>query len=339
MLNEERFINWLIILCFVILSISFVLSDRLLAQNQEKDTKKNTLVKTGKTNNITEITQNENIENIKPPEGEQWIAPGDERLYKFDINPITLKKGITGGVLIFYGHYIRPPYKVEIKKLYQNGYEAGIQVIINGLVVYPHPDVIEERFFKKEKKTEIVLNEYEKKCYRALEDVSTKILKDLKNIVIEIGLKPENIKIIEKKFEDYLSHSQLISYYKLKSIWSADIIFSVCNEDPRFNNPETIIFDWGFPKPEKSRVQHEKELWEQRLKRYSLVTYINIGDSKSYDISELDQVAEILLGKMHDIDKIKTLYTITFDLQVSKSFFYNFEYKNYLQDRKIGLVK
>jgi len=54
-----------------------------------------------------------------------WMGPGadtfngyskiEEKLYRVDIHPITPKDGIWTGYVIAYGHYIKPPYKFEIK--------------------------------------------------------------------------------------------------------------------------------------------------------------------------------------------------------------------------------
>jgi hypothetical protein len=61
---------------------------------------------------------------------EPLIKPEEEpALYKTEISQVTPQSGITTGHVIAYGHYIKPPYKVEIKK--------DTMLFINGVQIFP----------------------------------------------------------------------------------------------------------------------------------------------------------------------------------------------------------
>jgi hypothetical protein len=76
----------------------------------------------------TEVTESK----ISPEKGtyEPLIKPEEEpALYKTEIKQITPKSGITTGHIIAYGHYIKPPYKLEIK--------SDTMLFINGVQIFP----------------------------------------------------------------------------------------------------------------------------------------------------------------------------------------------------------
>jgi hypothetical protein len=76
----------------------------------------------------TEVTESK----ISPEKGtyEPLIKPEEEpALYKTEIKQITPKSGIATGHVIAYGHYIKPPYKVEIK--------SDTMLFINGVQIFP----------------------------------------------------------------------------------------------------------------------------------------------------------------------------------------------------------
>jgi len=78
------------------------------------------------------------------------IKPEEEpALYRTEIKQITPNSGITTGHVIAYGHYIKPPYKVEIKN--------DTMLFINGVQIFPH---IRSKFeIEKKRREEIKLDE------------------------------------------------------------------------------------------------------------------------------------------------------------------------------------
>ena len=72
----------------------------------------NTATAEDKTEKTSNEKQKEKIE--QPPLSYGLYLPGDEEVYKVKINPITPAEGINTGALLYYGHLVRPPYKVEM---------------------------------------------------------------------------------------------------------------------------------------------------------------------------------------------------------------------------------
>ncbi|MDO9390939.1 MAG: hypothetical protein Q7U71_04105 [bacterium] len=102
--------------------------------------------------------------------------------YKMEINPITPSAGITTGHVIAYGHYIRPPYKVEVR---------DTCVFVNNVQVHPilwTPGMIEERRKAlnaktvEEKKREAVLNQSHK-LYDSLIAENVKSIEAMRKVV------------------------------------------------------------------------------------------------------------------------------------------------------------
>ncbi|MBN2134710.1 MAG: hypothetical protein JW737_03180, partial [Acidobacteria bacterium] len=82
----------LLIICFMAFSITAAAEDKPEKTSTEK--------------------QQEKDEQLQP--GENWYLPGDEEVYKVKINPIIPAEGINTGALLYYGHLVKPPYKVEM---------------------------------------------------------------------------------------------------------------------------------------------------------------------------------------------------------------------------------
>jgi hypothetical protein len=89
---------------------------------------------------------------------ESLIKPEEEpALYKTELNPVTPETGITTGHIIAYGHYIKPPYKVEVRE--------DTFLFLNGIRIYPSlPSKIgleeERRMFEKYKEADKIAEPY-----------------------------------------------------------------------------------------------------------------------------------------------------------------------------------
>jgi hypothetical protein len=102
------------------------------------------------------------------------IKPEEEpALYKTQINQITPSSGIKTGHVIAYGHYIKPPYKVEVRE--------DTLLFLNGMRIYPPlPSKIrlEETRREREKYKEAVeVSEPYRKRLRALFDNAQELYK------------------------------------------------------------------------------------------------------------------------------------------------------------------
>lgn len=94
------------------------------------------------------------------------IKPEEEpALYKTEINPVTPETGITTGHVIAYGHYIKPPYKVEIV--------SDTMLFINGVQIFP---VLPSKFEIEKKRREEIRSE---KNYSKADSISETYFKRL----------------------------------------------------------------------------------------------------------------------------------------------------------------
>jgi|GEM_PF-2468567 len=86
----------------------------------------------------------------------EWEYSEEEaKLYKIDIHQVTPDSGITTGHIIAYGHYIKPPYKVEVKDTI---------VYVNGVQIYPV--LMPEGMKEKSKEDSLFTNEWKEKMKR-----------------------------------------------------------------------------------------------------------------------------------------------------------------------------
>ena len=113
---------------------------------------------------------------------ELLIKPSEEpSLYKTSLNIETPNEGIASGHVIAYGHYIKPPYKVEIKE--------DTILFINGVQLFPH---LASKFeIEKKRREEISLEEYQKNHIK--EEL---LVKRIHSLFDKIG---ETYKVIEPK--------------------------------------------------------------------------------------------------------------------------------------------
>jgi len=75
-------------------------------------------------------------------------------LYKRNLNPVTPNSGITAGHVILYGHYIKPPYKFEIREdtlLYLNGISLKPRLV---------PRITAERMKRQDRKFDYLHKKY-----------------------------------------------------------------------------------------------------------------------------------------------------------------------------------
>jgi hypothetical protein len=84
-------------------------------------------------------------------QGFEWEYSEEEaELYKIDIHQVTPDSGITTGHIIAYGHYIKPPYKIEVRDTI---------VYINGVQILPR--LIPPGKKKKKQEAKTSKTEYE----------------------------------------------------------------------------------------------------------------------------------------------------------------------------------
>jgi hypothetical protein len=111
-------------------------------------------------------------------QGFEWeYSEEEEELYRMPLKQVTPKDGIWTGHIIAYGHYIKPPYKVEVKDTF---------VYVNNVQIFPV--LITEGEKKRREEEKRITSEHKKK--RA--EVRKKVEGD-----------PELLKLIQKAKEAY----------------------------------------------------------------------------------------------------------------------------------------
>jgi hypothetical protein len=316
------------VFCFLFLVIGFISAVCLQAQNQEKETKKKSEIKSEQTKNNNEIQQSEkeDIEDIKPPNGEQWYEPGDEEIYTLKLNIQKPKEGIAGGKLIYYGVYIEPPYKVEVK---------DHSIFVNGINISTSPEGLLDRIHQRDQAMKVdyipKLSPEEKKEYEYSDNLS-KILRSKQR---EIFNKHDsdyeaNTEAMDNEFKEYLHSDPVI------------VIVDYCD----FRN---VFVRYRLPSGELSgvyliscycRSAKQKEaqalMWEKIFKKdyKSLIEALNssiyicdIGGSGYGLESKISGICNILQQKIPRDQKIAKIYLLLNEsiIDNAKLYYYNFD--------------
>ena len=111
--------------------------------------------------------------NLEKREYEPLIKPEEEpNLYKTEVNQVAPQSGIETGHFIAYGHYIKPPYKLQIKN--------DTMLFINGVQIVPCVTSAfeiekerreEERFKEEHKKADSIAKPYEERIYSFFDEM------------------------------------------------------------------------------------------------------------------------------------------------------------------------
>lgn len=329
MKEKGKFLKKLDAFCSTFLVIGLISTVCLKAQDQEKETKNKTDIKSESAKNTSGKQQDEKEakEDIKPPNGEQWYEPGDEEIYTLKLNLQRPKEGITGGKLIYFGVYIEPPYKVEVK---------DHSIFVNGINISTSPEGLMDKIYKRNqaKKADYIpkLSSEDKKEWEFSDNLS-KILR-LKQQ--EIFKKHDsdyeaNTEAMDKEFKEYLQSNPVI------------VIVDYCD----FRN---VFVRYRLPNGELSGVhliscyclsvkQREAQylMWENQFKEdyNSLIKALSnsiviceIG-GKFYDHnkSRLVDICNILSKPISREYKISKMYSLLKQLSITnaKLYYYNFD--------------
>jgi hypothetical protein len=112
--------------------------------------------------------------------------------HKIDINPITPKDGVKTGLIIAYGHVIKPPYKI---------YYEGDNLMINNVQVQPSLVRERDRIIHKKKSIsteerkklgkKVKLREAAQKLY--INGLKTKLIEEVQDEITELILKSSDV--------------------------------------------------------------------------------------------------------------------------------------------------
>jgi len=174
-------------------------------------------------------------EKLKGIERAKFLSPV-KGSRKIEINPVTPKDGIKTGLVIAYGHVIKPPYRV---------YYEGENLMINGVQV--RPSLILERERKKKRKPEPHSKGHVSKA--------TKIMNTLKKMYME-GLKTKSLYEVQDEITEFVLKSSDV--YK-NPRWLSDDVMEV-----RFTDPD-IGFRINFSKTPPIKVDPElRKKWQKK---------------------------------------------------------------------------
>jgi hypothetical protein len=271
---------------------------------------------------------------------EALIKPEEEpALYKTELSSITPKSGITTGHVIAYGHYIKPPYRVEIRN--------DTMLFINGVQIFPVlPSEYEiERKRRGEKRLE--------EKYREANRIAAPHFRRLDSLYDEIGevyeiIEPQKgrVKALDSIFK--LAEAEtLIVKMDTTYIGEDDCLLMIYNYIPGYDKfPEdTSSFLFRLyggdpssghrppPTPWRQNFEAVKEHVnltkggiERALERGRVRLYASSGVTSFLSEFDLWQILEILKSDTLDMKrKIKKLDGLTAGEEESKELIYNFD--------------
>jgi hypothetical protein len=215
---------------------------------------------------------------------EPLIKPEEEpSLYKTSLHPETPNEGITTGHVIAYGHYIKPPYKLEIRE--------DTLLFLNGIRIHPpFPSKIrlEEARREREKyEKAIEISEPHRKRLRALINKGEELYKEIapkkgREAAVEAVselLKKDSLMVDVKVVSRQKEYILLEVQYYLPGLFMPP-------EDPlgelvelRMHSPKSTptISDEERLKRKKSSVVRMKEKAEKDLGKGHVLMTINVS--------------------------------------------------------------
>lgn len=268
-------------------------------------------------------------------EFDSFIKPEEvPDLYKIDLNPVTPNEGITTGHVIAYGHYIKPPYKVEIKN--------DTMLFISGVQIFPVlPSKLE---IEKERREKIWLDEKFGKARMIAEPYLRKqdsLFEEMRRVYKVIEPKEGRDKAIDSVFK-LAEADTLVVKVDTTLIGRDDCTFLVDYFMPGYNHISGLILrlyggdtSSGYkPRPaptrqdmnaiKKRQAINIKNQAEKALRNQSVIYYTH-SDSGRRREYRLWQILSILKSDTLDAEeKIEKLIGIT-NANAGKELFYNFD--------------
>jgi hypothetical protein len=236
--------------------------------------------------------------------------------YKMDINQITPAEGITTGHLIAYGHYIKPPYKVEVR---------DTCVFVNNVQVHP---ILWTPGMKKEKEEGIRRGKEELKTNKNLIAVNNAralfdTLLENNNSSLEAMKKVVDYLHNHKDFKDsIISYDSRLIYVRYKQFfgkkevdgWQKCIGFNM----PKYESSTPMLT------PEQMARQFEQSLLGA-LKKGWLILKSPPGSSASLNRDDFYKFRATLLdNSISNKEKIKQIEKVTGDVH-ALMMLYNFK--------------
>ncbi len=270
---------------------------------------------------------------------EPLIKPSEEpALYKTSLNIETPSEGIATGHVIAYGHYIGPPYKLQIKN--------DTMLFINGVQIFP---VLPSKFeIEKKKREEKMLEER----YREANRIAAPYFERLDSLYDKIGdvyaiieLQKGRVKALDSIYK--LAEAEtLIVKMDTTYIGEDDCMLMIYNYIPGYDKfPEdtsSFLFrlyggnsSSGYRAPPtpwrkdfdavKKYVNYAKNQTEKDLKNNEVIFYASSGEASYRREYRLWGILEILKSDTLKVEeKIERLNKIVVE-SAGKDLIYNFD--------------
>jgi hypothetical protein len=250
--------------------------------------------------------------------------------YKIEINPITPSEGITTGHVIAYGHYIKPPYKVEVR---------DTCVFINNVQVWPPLQTKSKK--EEDEKNKKTVDEIKsiKAIERATLFYDSLINCDIKPLVA-MGKTVGYIKL-QKDFED-----SIISYDEEK----INVYYKRLIKNKYREGTLNIMIKDPYNKRAKGQKTQKVNISKNNLADQILNSHIvSLDKMKSTIIfgpnsevscsnNEIYGILNILKSKKSKLEKLKELEAITGDIN-GLMLLYNFNPSEWLNIKGETRVK
>jgi len=265
------------------------------------------------------------IETYKP-----LIKPEEEpALYKTEINPVTPNSGIRTGHVIAYGHYIRPPYELEVRE--------DTLLFLNGIRIYPtFPSRVAEEYSKrlgekaleKLSKEDLAIYKKHEILFEEIKNVYKKVnaqkgREQALDSVFRLIAKDTLLKVVDTTLGKTGGAVLAIDLYLpgISESWgsSIDLDYSYKREAQAKLSPY-------FKKRIRERAKNEKERLEKGLKENKTVICTSFNQAiNTYKESDFWEILRILMSKELSLnEKLEKLFSVAAVVN-GKELIYNFE--------------
>jgi len=276
----------------------------------------------------------------------------EAKLYRMPINQITPEDGIWTGHVIAYGHYIKPPYKIEVKDTI---------VLINNVQVYPAlktPGMIEKErkdeemreARKKEEQDYIKAHQAE---YNEMQKVDSlaKVLYEREkagkgrenaiNVVAKFYKKSigvDSVRIIDDReiLVCYSPGTIQFELQRIKGYRKPTHRFIELEPYPPLSSPPDIyktqeerdeaMRKMGFPTTKQEYAKAIAEIYERSFKRGGVHMIFTYGES-GYPEYSFSEILKIL--KSEDLSLSEKVYRLSMPKEIIKWIIYNYNSKEW----------
>lgn len=183
----------------------------------------------------------------------------ERELFKMDIKPVTPSEGIMTGHVILYGHYIKSPYKVEIKD--------DTLLFLNGVQIYPS---LQPRAFKYRDSIHEKRLQEKYAWMRSYTEHTNKVLRKIQEIYRRVAKKENyNLKIAMDSVLEFLKNDPWVKQGKIE-IFDIDTV-TFAGFRMRYIYAGEKRLDFGIllytyePSPQNISLKEEKKMRKRFL--------------------------------------------------------------------------